>query len=1123
MTMKRRHLALRGLAYYWRTNLAVVAGVATAVAVLAGALLVGESVRASLRALVADRLGRADHAVVAATFFREALSGELARDPRLSPRFSSVAPLLVAQGFVTAQESGRRVGSVAVYGVDDRFWRLHGLEGVGGPGERDALLSPALAGDLEIEEGATLLVRLQRPSDVPIESLHARKDDLGRTVRVTVRRVLPRATVGEFSLRPQQGEVRAVFVPLSRLQQDLEIPGRVNTILAALAAAQPPAEERAGATAALQQVVRERASLDDAGLRVRALPAAHAVAIEAAAGVLDARQEAAARAGVAAVNRTARPLFTYLANTMRIGDREVPYSLVSAVEGTIPFPPWSAGTDAPVVLNDWAARDLDAQVGDRLTMDYYLWEDPGRLTTASADFTVAAIVPIASGDREMAPEYPGISDSTSIDDWDPPFPVDLRRVRPQDEAYWNQYRTTPKAFVPLEVGQRLWRSRYGAVTSIRVPVEQDASLDEVQRRVADAVRARVDPLTVGLAVRDVRAEALAASRGATDFGEYFVYFSFFLVVSALLLASLFFKLGIEQRVREVGLLRSVGFRGADVRRMFLLEGVVLALAGVVLGLAGALAYAWLIMAGLRTWWVDAVGTTALSVHVGVASLAGGAAGALVAALACIWWTLRGLSHVTERSLLAGELAVDTAAPRAAPRRRGWIAAAALAAAALGLLAAGALGAIDAAGAFFGAGALLLGAALTVVAQWARRPVSRPLAGRGWASVSRLGARNVGYRPGRMVLSVAVVAAAAFILVTVGSFRRAPTPSTTERASGTGGYSVMVETLLPVVHDLDTAAGRDAISLTLPGTVRLEPFRVLPGDDASCLNLYAPSRPRILGARASFLREGRFVFQSTVDTANDAERANPWLLLERRFADGAIPVIADANSLTYVLHTPVGSDFVIDDSGRPLRLRVVAALRDSVLQGEFIMAEAAFLRAFPAQQGYGLLLADAPPELASTIVSTIEDVLVDFGADARPTRERLDEYHRVENTYLSTFQTLGGLGLLLGTVGVAAVLLRNVLERRRELALLGAVGYSPAHFLLMAFVENVMLIGGGLLVGGASAWIAVAPALAERGARAPVGAGGLVLLLAVLVTGLISAAVATRAATAAPLLESLRSE
>ena len=57
-TNEPRDLVLRGLVYYWRTNLAVVLGVATAVAVLAGALLVGDSVRGSLRDLVLQRLGR---------------------------------------------------------------------------------------------------------------------------------------------------------------------------------------------------------------------------------------------------------------------------------------------------------------------------------------------------------------------------------------------------------------------------------------------------------------------------------------------------------------------------------------------------------------------------------------------------------------------------------------------------------------------------------------------------------------------------------------------------------------------------------------------------------------------------------------------------------------------------------------------------------------------------------------------------------------------------------------------------------------------------------------------------------------------------------------------------------
>src|SRR6185503_6702312 len=149
-----------------------------------------------------------------------------------------------------------------------------------------------------------------------------------------------------------------------------------------------------------------------------------------------------------------------------------------------------------------------------------------------------------------------------------------------------------------------------------------------------------------------------ASRGATDFGAYFTYFSFFLVVSAIMLAALFFKLGIEQRIREVGLLRAVGFTTSSVGRLFAAEALVLSVAGSILGVAGALAYGQLMMTGLRTWWVDAVGTTALTLHVSLLSLAAGAAGGVIAAVACIWWTLRTLARVSERSLLAGQLHED---------------------------------------------------------------------------------------------------------------------------------------------------------------------------------------------------------------------------------------------------------------------------------------------------------------------------------------------------------------------------------------------------------------------------------------------------------------------------------
>ena len=223
------------------------------------------------------------------------------------------------------------------------------------------------------------------------------------------------------------------------------------------------------------------------------------------------------------------PVFTYLANTLRRGDFEIPYSLVTAIDlGTVaPDVAVTPGAAPPIVLNQWAATELQARAGDAVTMEYYLWEEPGQLVTRTGEFRVAGVVPVEAGDRDLVPNYPGISDSPTLVDWDPPFPIDLRRIRRVDEVYWEQYRTTPKAFIPLADGQRLWRSRDGALTAIRIVPAAGQSLEEARQAYAERLRAIVDPLALGMAVRDVRADGLAASRGATDFGAYFVYFSFF--------------------------------------------------------------------------------------------------------------------------------------------------------------------------------------------------------------------------------------------------------------------------------------------------------------------------------------------------------------------------------------------------------------------------------------------------------------------------------------------------------------------------------------------------------------------------------------------------------------------
>jgi len=263
---------------------------------------------------------------------------------------------------------------------------------------------------------------------------------------------------------------------------------------------------------------------------------------------------------------------------------------------------------------------------------------------------------------------------------------------------------------------------------------------------------------------------------------------------------------------------------------------------------------------------------------------------------------------------------------------------------------------------------------------------------------------------------------------------------------------------------------------------------------------------------AFRAEGRF--QVSPDDA--------WSRLGSQLPAGVVPAMVDINTMLYVLHKKVGDTIEIPHGVEPIRLQIVGTLSGSLFQSEILIAEEPFLRLFPEEQGYRLYLLEASEAMWGMVTTTLEEALSDSGFDVTPAADRLAQFHRVENTYLSTFQALGALGLLLGTMGLAAVLLRNVLERRRELALLRAVGYSTGEVMRVIFVENSALLAAGLFIGTLCALLAVSPALAQRAHTLPIGSLAL-LLLVVAAVGLLSTWLATRVAVRTPLLASLRSE
>ena len=347
----------------------------------------------------------------------------------------------------------------------------------------------------------------------------------------------------------------------------------------------------------------------------------------------------------------------------------------------------------------------------------------------------------------------------------------------------------------------------------------------------------------------------------------------------------------------------------------------------------------------------------------------------------------------------------------------------------------------------------------------------------------------------------------------------------ERSSGTGGFTFLGETTLPVNHDLTTERGLDFFGMDPEDMkpIRLVPFRVLEGEEASCLNLNRAQKPRIVGVDPKEMAEREAFTFASVD--GDYQEANPWTLLNEDLGENVVPAIADNNSILWAMGRKVGEEFEYPDPdhhGNRFRIRLVGGVANSILQGNLIISGENFVKHFPNQEGYQMYLVDVENGAEQEASKTLTRGLQDVGLELTSTVTRLDAFNAVQNTYLSTFQALGGLGLLLGSVGIGIVVLRNVLERRSELALLLSLGFRRQSVRWIVLSEHGALLFLGLATGVISAVIAVLPALLSPGADVPYRSLAMTLML-VLVCGGLSTWLATVTALKGSLISALRNE
>jgi hypothetical protein len=441
-----------------------------------------------------------------------------------------------------------------------------------------------------------------------------------------------------------------------------------------------------------------------------------------------------------------------------------------------------------------------------------------------------------------------------------------------------------------------------------------------------------------------------------------------------------------------------------------------------------------------------------------------------------------------------------------------------------------------AGAFVGAGMFILIGGIA----WAFQRLKSITGGshssknESMLNASSFAASNAKRAPLRSILAIGLVAIASFLILSMSLFQSAPDEA------GTGRFTFVAKSAHAIHKDL----GRLSYQREIVGNEKSEllqgwdvvPFRVRGGDDASCNNLYQASEPQVLGISSRMDQVDRkasndlsaFAWFSTLSSESGH---TPWSLLESK-ADGSksspIPVVLDQNTALWALHLGgyAGEVFSYTFDGHLVHFRTVGVLQNTILQGSLIVGESNFESLFPSVTGHRLFLIkpNSHEAIDSNTTNQVREILengwAESGLSLAQATDILKQLMAVQNTYLSAFQVLGGLGLLLGTIGLGVVQLRSAMERRGELAAMRAIGFTKSRLIWLLTLENTWQLVRGVGIGIAAAAFAATPAILNgqpfSGMSWP-----FTMVFIVVATGLICSFVAAWFAMRWPLLSALR--
>lgn len=1078
----------RSVRYYKKPVFYQIAIIALLSAVITGSLLTGRSVRSSLKRSASEKLGNTGITIS---------SGVRYFDQSVVKRFSDISRakstgILLLTGSSQNLASQKTSNNTNIIGINSDFFPFIGGETVEIK-KGEIGINSRLANYLGVAAGDEIVIRYKAISEIPADAPFAPTNESAKSVVMKVGEIIADNHNGTFSLSISQIMPMNIFINLADLFDGNSGDVMINRLLI---------ENKPDiSTTDVYNNLRNILKYSDIGLTIRSLKKTEGYEIISDRVFIDNEIIQDIKNALP----SSAPVITYLGNSFRIGSKTTPYSFVSALPSSI-YP--EICQDNEIIINRWLAEDLSASTGDTLQMSWYTPDSLSKLIEKSNKFIVKRIVEIKGiwADSMLMPQFPGISGSESCSDWDAGIPIKMNEIRTKDEDYWNKYKGTPKAFINYNKGKELWGNNFGPATSIRFPAGTSES------EITTKLKGVFDPSGTGFVITDLYRESIKAANESVDFSTLFLSLGFFLILASIVLLSFAVTSYFDTKKIQINTFFALGFRSKWISHLLLTEAGLIGLIGCFAGAFAGYIVNIIITSALNSVWKGAVQTDTLIAFFNIVPIL---TGFLITFLITMIFMLVKVKRYIKKLNLKEKDALVRHSAR-------WN---------LALLI---LTSISALGMFivsfyvksmetslsFGSGTLLLAALLLAWRLYFIKSIKdkKEYTRQG----NRLSRLYYSFYPSHAVTPILFIAAGIFAVFITGANKVNFDSEHLKRSGGTGGYLLWCETAIPVKEDLNTVAGKLSAGLDDNDLKELSFIQAKrsSGDDASCLNLNHITSPPLLGINPDdFIARNSFSFAGRL---KDANIKNPWEYLNIQSPSNVIYGIADQTVLEWGLKIKIGDTLILrSESGLPMKVIIAAGLKSSVFQGSVLIGLDNFIKYYPSISGSTVMLVDGNPELSNVYERILSERFSNYGINISKTTDRLAAFYEVTNTYLSVFGVFGAFGMIIGIIGLGFVLLRNYNLRKREFALMIATGFTIKKLRNLILSEQILILFAGVSAGVISAIVATLPSITNSPDIPWVFL--ILMVLAILFTGLITLSLSVRVVTKDSLIAGLKKD